>query len=88
VSWEIRWADRAADDLRRLARRDPRTAQRIGQTVTRFAETGQGDLTKLSGGTDEWRLRVGAWRVRFRFENEAHAIVVTRVLDRKEAYRD
>ena len=33
-------------------------------------------------------FRVGDWRVRFTFDHEAHTIVVTRVLPRKEAYRD
>lgn len=62
-------------------------ARRIGQAVTRLAQTGQGDITKLAG-REEWRLRVGTWRVRFRFDHDAHAIVVVRVLPRREAYRE
>ena len=87
MTWRVHWSNRAADDLRRLAQRDERTARRIGQAVTRLAENRQGDLRKIAGA-DEWRLRVGDWRVRFMFDQEGHTIVVTRVLPRKEAYRD
>ena len=88
MSWQVRWEARAADDLRRLARRDRQTARRLGQAITRFAETDHGDLTKLAGGAEEGRLRVGTWRIRFRFDHQARAIVITRVLPRRDAYRD
>ena len=73
--------------MRPLARRDARLARRIGQAVTRLAQTGQGDITKLTG-REEWHLRVGTWRVRFRFDHDAHSIVIVRVLPRREAYRE
>ena len=37
-------------------------------------------------GSDGWRLRVGAWRVRLRLDFEARAVVVVRVLPRGRAY--
>jgi mRNA-degrading endonuclease RelE of RelBE toxin-antitoxin system len=40
------------------------------------------------GGADEWRLRVGTWRVRFAFDPQTHTIVVLRVLPRDRAYRE
>jgi mRNA-degrading endonuclease RelE of RelBE toxin-antitoxin system len=39
-------------------------------------------------GAQEWRLRVGDWRVRFDRDDEAQAIVVLRVLPRGRAYRE
>ncbi len=54
----------------------------------RFAETGLGDVKRLSGRSGQWRLRVGDWRVLFTYEEEdGEAIVVLRALHRREAYR-
>jgi mRNA interferase RelE/StbE len=39
-------------------------------------------------GLEEWRLRVGDWRVRFDRDDEARVIVVLRVLPRGRAYRE
>ena len=46
-----------------------------------------GDVVKLSG-REEWRLRVGDWRVRLRLDRDQLAVVVLRVLPRGRAYRD
>ena len=62
-------------------------ARRIGDAVMRFVETGHGDARKLEGATDEYRLRVGAWRVLFVLEEGGRVVVVTRVLPRRDAYR-
>ena len=56
------------------------------EALDRFvADPKAGDTRKLAGD-DEWRLRVGDWRVRFNFDDEARLIVVTRVLPRGRAY--
>ena len=52
----VTWSRSAIRDLRGI---DQATAQRIRDAVRRFAETGQGDITKLAGTRAEWRLRVG-----------------------------
>jgi mRNA-degrading endonuclease RelE of RelBE toxin-antitoxin system len=46
-----------------------------------------GDVVRLAG-TEEWRLRVGDWRVRFERDPRARMIYVLRVLPRGRAYRD
>jgi mRNA-degrading endonuclease RelE of RelBE toxin-antitoxin system len=46
------------------------------------------DVTKLGGGGNRWRLRVGRWRVLLELDNAAGAITIARVVDRKDAYRD
>jgi mRNA interferase RelE/StbE len=81
----IRWAPAAEKDLRRL---DPPTRERVRQALHRLAATGQGDVRRLHGLEDEYRLRVGDWRVRFRFEAGSGALDVLRVLPRGRAYRD
>lgn len=83
MTWEVIWTRPALQDMRRL---DRQVARRMHQAVTRFGETGQGDVRKLAGET-EWRLRVGDWRVRFVYDYEAPALRVIRVLPRGRAYR-
>jgi mRNA interferase RelE/StbE len=73
----------ARRDLRRL---DRPVRKRVVNALDRFVEDPHAaDIQKLKDG-DEWRLRVGDWRVRFDFDEEAHTIVVTRVLPRGRAY--
>jgi len=53
----------AVRDLRRL---DPTLRRRVIEALDRLvAEPPRGDVRKLQGRDDEWRLRVGEWRVRF-----------------------
>ena len=56
--------------------------------LDRLAETGH-VVTRLQGiEPPEWRLRVGEWRVRFRYDYQRRTIEVLRVLPRGRAYRD
>jgi mRNA interferase RelE/StbE len=84
---QVRWRQRALDDLAAIARQDPRTAQRIVDAVIRLAEHNIGDVRKLAGATREYRLRVGDWRVLFIFEDDGQTVVVLRILNRRDAYR-
>jgi mRNA interferase RelE/StbE len=73
----------ARRDLRRL---DPPVKRRIVAALDRFVtDPHAGDIRKLSIGP-EWRLRVGEWRVRFEFDDDALLVVVTRALPRGRAY--
>jgi mRNA interferase RelE/StbE len=72
----------ARADVRRL---DRETAMRILTALHRFAESGVGDVKRLKGETEELRLRVGDYRVRF--TEESDTLSVDRVLHRREAYR-
>ncbi len=89
---QLRWTDAALSDLRRL---DMTTHERVITAVTRFIETGHGDVKRLRGNPVEFRLRVGNVRVRFSHETETDhesvtatsIFVVHRVLPRDRAYR-
>ena len=81
---EVIWTDAARRDLRRL---DRQVAERVRAAVRRFAETGQGDVTKLTAEGGDLRLRVGDWRVRFRYDFDSQAVAVVRVLPRARAYQ-
>jgi mRNA-degrading endonuclease RelE of RelBE toxin-antitoxin system len=84
VSWQVRWQATAHRDLSRL---DRQIQERIIAAVKRLAETGQGDVLRLTDiQPSEWRLRVGKWRVRFRRDDAARTLDVLRVLLRDKAY--
>ena len=46
-----------------------------------------GDVKKLQGRENEWRLRVGSWRVIFRVDFKQRHIYILHVHPRGSAYR-
>jgi mRNA interferase RelE/StbE len=77
---------RARRDFRRL---DRPVQRRITQALDRLVDDPpRGDVRKLAGSEDEWRLRVGDWRVRFSRDPSGRRVEVLRVLPRGRAYRD
>jgi len=77
------WASSAEAELRRI---EGETAMRILLALTRYAETGEGDVKSLEGKfTGAHRLRVGDWRVRFR-RVPGGTIRVLAVENRGDAY--
>lgn len=72
----VEWMPSALADV---ARQDVKTQARIFKAVERFAEMGYGDVEKLKGHEDEYRLRVGRWRIRFTYRPATRAIAVLRV---------
>jgi mRNA interferase RelE/StbE len=65
---------------------DPPIKRRIVAALDRFVEDPHAGGIRKIAGSEEWRLRVGEWRVRFDFDDEALLVVVTRVLPRGRAY--
>ncbi len=85
MTWQILWTAPSERDLARLDRRDQ---IRIVDAVTRYATTERGDVLALAGAKPpELRLRVGAWRVRFRRDAAQGTLFILRVLPRDKAYR-
>ena len=84
---QVIWRERALDGLADIARQNRRTAQRIVDAVNRLAEHTLGDVRKLAGTAGEYRLRVGDWRVLFTFEDNGQTLLVSRVRNRRDAYR-
>lgn len=79
----IEWTGTAIADMAVL---DRAIARRVKQTIERFAATGAGDTKRLTGyEPPQFRLRIGNYRVRFRFERETMQIL--RVLPRDQVYR-
>lgn len=82
---EVLFSRRADRDLEGL----PDAARRVViAAIFAFAE-GQpnADVRKLEGRTNEWRLRVGWYRVIFRRDDEQNVLAVLRVSPRRDAYR-
>ena len=79
----IAWSERARTDIRSL---DRDTAMRIFAALHRFAEIGEGDVRKLKGESNELRLRVGDYRIRFT-EEPGEILHIHSVRHRKDAYR-
>jgi mRNA interferase RelE/StbE len=85
VSYRLEWKPRALKDAEKL---DHKTRGRVLAAMERLAETGHGDVTKLTDvNPPEYRLRVGDWRIRYGLDPAARVLTVLRVLPRGEAYR-
>jgi mRNA interferase RelE/StbE len=81
--YAIEWRDEARADVRRL---DRPTAMRLFDDIDHHAQTGAGNVAPLHGDlTGSFRLRLGAFRVLFRLENNTMRIFAVR--NRREAYR-
>ncbi len=75
--------------LRDLKRLDPPVRRRILEALEGLAEVPpRGDVRRLAGEANAWRLRVGDWRVRFTRDRDSGVIYVLHVLPRGRAYRD
>jgi mRNA-degrading endonuclease RelE of RelBE toxin-antitoxin system len=78
----FRFTEAARADLRRI---DREQAMNILLALTRFGNTGEGDVKQLKGSKD-FRLRVGDYRVRMRVSKDGR-IRIAQVKHRREAYR-
>lgn len=82
---DVRWTAGGEREARRL---DPPTLRRVAAALDRFAETGHGDVQRLTGiQPPQHRLRVGDWRVRLVIEKRERVLYVLGVLPRGKAYR-
>ena len=82
--WQVQWDSRAESDAAKL---DIQIRQRVTTGIKRFAETGRGNLRKLQGRQDQWRLRVGDWRVILTLDYSVRILTILRVQHRSQAYQ-
>ncbi|HKV07016.1 MAG TPA: type II toxin-antitoxin system RelE/ParE family toxin [Thermoanaerobaculia bacterium] len=73
--------------LKEAARLDATTRQRILAAIKRLCEENQGDVRRLQGMDEVYRLRVGDWRVIFSYQDDL-TILVHRVRPRGDAYKE
>jgi hypothetical protein len=99
LPWEIIWSREGRSDLDRAP---VQMQRRVVAALERYASAGYGDVVRLRG-SDQLRLRVGEWRVRFRTwietrqlhdrdseprENEVRVVEVLVVRPRGSVYQD
>ncbi len=85
-AWRVELTPAARRDLRRL---DSQIRRRVIDALDGLsAQPPRGDVRRLTGINEEWRLRVGDWRVRFTREQATYTVYILRVLPRGRAYRD
>ncbi|MBI4504566.1 MAG: type II toxin-antitoxin system RelE/ParE family toxin [Chloroflexi bacterium] len=84
MTWQVVLTERARRDLASLG---PAVSRRLAEALRRFAEQQLGDVKRLRGRGEEWRLRVGDWRVFFTYEFGEGVLRVLRVRHRRDAYR-
>jgi len=81
MSWKLVWTRPALKDMKKIGQQE---AQRIREKVKLFADTGHGDVRKLTDvDPPEW---VGDWRVFMTPESKLKKLHVTRVRKRDQAY--
>jgi len=60
---------------------------RIDRKILALADTPRPvGCKKLKGHKDQWRVRVGAWRVVYIVDDAAEVVSVTRIAHRREVY--
>ncbi len=79
----IVWTDQARVDVRAI---EQPIALQILKTLARYAESGEGN-TRLLQGIEPPLLRLRAQDHRVFFRDKGDYLEISRVLDRKEAYR-
>ena len=84
MRYKVYWTQSAVDDLDEVYGAKLRDARRVVLAVRLFGRNGAGDIKKLSGPRNEWRLRSGDWRVIMVLE-EAN-VWVQHVDNRRDAY--
>jgi mRNA interferase RelE/StbE len=81
--WTLSYARRAERDIGRL---DAPVRRRVFAALEQLATNDPTIEARKLKTVDEWRIRVGDWRVRFTRDNGAQTIHVTHVLPRGRAY--
>ena len=86
MPWHLKLTRRAAKDLDALSASEREAVERRLEYLA--DDLGGADVKKLTGRSDQWRLRVGRWRVILQMDNSTGTLYALRVLPRSEAYRD
>lgn len=84
--YAIELSPEALKTLRRM--RDRRLHDRLTDAIAGLEiEPHPPGVKKMVGTPDEWRIRVGEWRIIYRIEDGRLVVLVLRVAPRGEAYR-
>ena len=85
ADYRITFARSAEKELQRL---DPPIARRVLIAIEKLASdprpTG---CIKLTGSQNEWRIRVGHWRILYTIDDRANIVDIAAIRHRSDAYR-
>jgi mRNA interferase RelE/StbE len=85
MTYHIVIANSAKRDLRRL---DSALQRRIAIRLQVFKGTPRPTgASKLRGRKDQWRIRVGDYRIIYEIDEDEQLVIVLRIAHRREAYR-
>ena len=83
--YEVYIEKAAENDLKRLP---TTTFQRIIPQIRALAENARpSGCRKLAGSKNDWRIRVGDYRVLYEIDEKTRAVRIMRVRHRREVYR-
>ena len=83
--WRVEFDRRGRKDF--LAITDVRLARRIRAATDALADDPRPPgCRKLEGREDQWRVRVGTWRVIYEIEEDRVVVLIVRVAPRGEVY--
>jgi mRNA interferase RelE/StbE len=83
MGYSVTFTSKAARDFRKLPK-DIR--DRIAPTIERLKDNPRPIGCEKVKGTDEWRVRVGDYRIRYRIDDAAKTITITRIGHRRDVY--
>ena len=75
---------RAERDLRRLP---PDVARRVTAAISALEENPRPSGSRKLADSDESRIRLGDYRVRYRINDSLRQLTITRIAHRREVYR-
>jgi mRNA interferase RelE/StbE len=83
--YEVHLERAAENDLKRLP---ASTFQRIIPQIKTLAENPRpSGCRKITGSKNDWRIRIGDYRVIYEIDEKANAVRIMRVRHRREVYR-
>jgi mRNA interferase RelE/StbE len=85
MSYQVALDRTAKRDLRHL---DPVWQRQVAEHLQiLLTDPRPAGVTKLRGTENEWRIRVGDYRVIYEIDDDKHMVTILRIRHRREAYR-
>lgn len=85
MSYQVDIAPAAQRDVKRLP---PEVVRKVDAAILELEQNPRPhECTKLEGSEDEYRVRVGDYRILYVIDDKARLVTVARVRHRREAYR-
>jgi mRNA interferase RelE/StbE len=82
--YEVEILRTALKELRRINRQDQ---QRIAKVIDGLSEDPRPAASKKLTGSEDWRIRVGAYRIVYRIQDQPLLVLVLRIAHRRDVYR-